>query len=125
MRIALHTGEPTRTAEGYIGMDVHHAARIMSAGHGRQVLLSQTTRELVKHNLPEGVSMRDLGEHRLKDLQLPGHLYQLVIADLPADFPPLKTLDNSPNNLPVQPTSLIGREKEAATLLNFLQREAL
>ena len=123
LRIGLHTGEPTHTAEGYVGLDVHHAARIMSVGHGGQVLLSQTTRELVKHTLPEGVSLRDLGEHRLKDLQRPGHLYQLVIADLPADFPPLKTLDNSLNNLPVQPTSLIGREKEVATLLNLLQRE--
>jgi class 3 adenylate cyclase len=122
MRMGLHTGEPTRTAEGYIGMDVHYAARIMSAGHGRQVLLSQTTRELVKHNLPEGVSLRDLGEHRLKDLLRPGHLYQLIIESLPADFPPLKTLDNSPNNLPIQPTSLIGREKEVAALLNLLRR---
>ncbi|MGZ3642914.1 MAG: tetratricopeptide repeat protein [Ktedonobacteraceae bacterium] len=123
LRIGLHTGEPTRTAEGYIGLDVHHAARIMSVGHGGQVLLSQTTRELVKHTLPEGVSLRDLGEHRLKDLQLPGHLYQLIIADLYADFPPLKTLENSPNNLPIQPTSLIGREKEVAALLNLLRRE--
>src|SRR5207244_9776739 len=97
--------------------------RIMSVGHGGQVLLSQTTHELVKQNLPEEVSLRDLGEHRLKDLQRPAHLYQLSIADLPADFPPLKTLDNSPNNLPIQPTSLIGREKEVAALLNLLRRE--
>jgi len=121
--IGLHTGEPTRTAEGYVGLDVHHAARIMSVAHGGQVLLSQTTRELVQHNLPEGVSLSDLGEHRLKDLQRPSHLYQLIIEDLPADFPPLKTLDNSPNNLPIQPTSLIGREKEVAALLNLLRRE--
>jgi predicted ATPase/class 3 adenylate cyclase/DNA-binding CsgD family transcriptional regulator len=123
LRIGLHTGEPTPTAEGYIGLDVHHAARIMSVGHGGQVLLSQTTHELVKQNLPEEVSLRDLGEHRLKDLQRPAHLYQLSIADLPADFPPLKTLDNSPNNLPIQPTSLIGREKEVVALFNILQRE--
>ena len=123
VRIGLHTGEPTRTAEGYIGLDVHQAARIMSVGHGGQVLLSQTTRELVKHNLPDRVSLRDLGEHRLKDLQRPAHLYQLIIADLPADFPPLKTLDNSSNNLPIQPTSLIGREKELEALLHLLRRE--
>ncbi len=85
LRIGLHTGEPTRTAEGYVGLDVHHAARIMSVGHGDQVLLSQTTCELVKHDLQDGVGLRDLGEHRLKDLQRPSHLYQLVIADLPAD----------------------------------------
>lgn len=123
LRIGLHTGEPTRTSEGYVGLDVHHAARIMSVGHGGQVLLSQTTRDLVDHDLPDRVSLRDLGEQRLKDLQRPGHLYQLIIADLPANFPPLKTLDNSHNNLPVQPTSLIGREKEVGALLNLLQRE--
>jgi predicted ATPase/class 3 adenylate cyclase/DNA-binding CsgD family transcriptional regulator len=123
VRMGLHTGEPLVGAEGYVDLDVHHAARIMSVGHGGQVLLSQTTRELVKYDLPDGVSLRDLGEHRLKDLQRPSHIYQLVIADLPANFPPLKTLDNSPNNLPVQPTSLIGREKEVTASLNLLQRE--
>jgi predicted ATPase/class 3 adenylate cyclase/DNA-binding CsgD family transcriptional regulator len=123
VRVGLHTGEPSYTAEGYVGLDVHHAARIMSVGHGGQVLLSQTTRELVKYDLPEGVSLRDLGEHRLKDLQRPGQLYQLIITGLPTDFPPLKTLDISPNNLPIQPTSLIGREKEVATVLELLQRE--
>src|SRR3989440_2877841 len=74
VRVGLHTGEPQRTAEGYVGLDVHLAARMMSVGHGGQVLLSQTTRHLVEHNLPDdGVSLRDLGEHRLKDLQYPSH----------------------------------------------------
>ncbi|TMD70212.1 MAG: adenylate/guanylate cyclase domain-containing protein, partial [Chloroflexi bacterium] len=68
VRMGLHTGEPQRSAEGYVGLDVHRAARIMSAGHGGQVLLSQTTRDLVEHDLPDGVSLRDLGAHRLKDL---------------------------------------------------------
>ncbi len=77
----LHTGEPTLSSEGYTGVDVHHAARIMSAGHGGQVLLSQTTRDLVEHDLPNGVSLRDLGVHRLKDLQQKSHLFQLVIPD--------------------------------------------
>ena len=94
VRMGLHTGEPLRSTEGYVGLDVHHAARIMSAGHGGQVLLSQTTRDLVEQTLPEGVSMRDLGAHRLKDLHQPSHLFQLVIPDLPIDFPPLKTLDS-------------------------------
>src|SRR2546422_1018964 len=80
--------------EGSVGLDVHYAARIMSAAYGGQVLLSRTTRELVEHDLPEGVSLRDLGEHYLKDLERPIHLYQLVIAGLPADFSPLKTLGN-------------------------------
>jgi class 3 adenylate cyclase len=95
MRIGLHTGEPFRTTEGYVGLDVVHAARIMSVGHGGQVLLSQTTCELVKQNLPEGVSLRDLGEHRLKDLQGPGRVYQLVITGLPADFPLCRLLSIS------------------------------
>jgi predicted ATPase/class 3 adenylate cyclase/DNA-binding CsgD family transcriptional regulator len=123
VRIGLHTGEPQPTAEGYVGLDVHRAARILSAGHGGQVLLSQMTSELVAEHLPEGVSLRDLGEHRLKDLQRPSHLYQLVIEGLPTDFPPLKTLDSRPNNLPVQMTPLIGREKEIEAVLNLLRRE--
>ena len=100
VRMGLHTGEPSLVGEGYVGLDVHYAARIMRAAHGGQVLLSQTTHDLIENELPFGVSLRDLGKHRLKDLQRPAHLYQLVIADLPADFPPLKTLDNCPNNLP-------------------------
>jgi len=122
VRMGLHTGEPQLSSEGYIGIDVHHGARVMSAGHGGQVLLSQATRDLVVHQLPGGVSLRDMGEHRLKDLQRPVHLFQLVIAGLPADFPSLKTLDIYPNNLPIQPTPLIGREKEVASLGQLLRR---
>jgi hypothetical protein len=121
--MGLHTGEPMRTTKGYVGLDVHHTARIISVGHGGQVLLSQTTCELVQQHLPDGVSMRDLGEHRLKDLQRPGRLYQLIMVGLPAEFPPLKSLDNSPNNLPLQLTSLIGREQDIAATLQLLQRE--
>jgi class 3 adenylate cyclase len=121
VRMGQHTGEPELTPEGYEGLDVHHAARIMSAAHGGQILLSQATRELVEQELPAEVSLRDLGEHRLKDLQRPSHLFQVVIADLPADFPPLKTLDNHPNNLPVQPTPLIGREQEVTAVVQLLQ----
>jgi predicted ATPase/class 3 adenylate cyclase/DNA-binding CsgD family transcriptional regulator len=123
IRMGLHTGEPQRTAEGYVGLDVHLAARMMSAGHGGQVLLSQATRHLVEHHLPDGVSLQDLGEHRLKDLEQKSHLFQLVIADLPADFPPLRTLDTHPHNLPAQPTPLIGREREVAAVQQLLQRE--
>src|SRR5438874_7084495 len=122
VRMGLHTGEPQLSSEGYVGIDVHHAARVMSAGHGGQVLLSQATRDLVVHQLPTGVRLRDMGEHRLKDLQRPIHLFQLVIAGLPADFPSLKTLDAYPNNLPIQPTPLIGREKEVASLGQLLRR---
>src|SRR6266699_5091 len=125
VRMGLHTGDPLRTAEGYVGLDVVHAARIMSAGHGGQVVLSQTTRDLVEHDLPDEVSLRDLGAHRLKDLQQKSHLYQLVIAGLPTDFPLLNTLDTHPHNLPVQSTPLIGREKEVALVQNLLRREEI
>jgi class 3 adenylate cyclase len=123
VRMGLHTGEPTLSSEGYTGLDVHHAARLMSAGHGGQVLLSQTTRDLVEQDLPAGVSLRDLGAHRLKDLQQKSHLYQLVIADLPADFSSLRTLDIHPNNLPVQLTPFIGREQELTAVGQLLRRE--
>jgi predicted ATPase/class 3 adenylate cyclase/DNA-binding CsgD family transcriptional regulator len=123
VRMGLHTGEPSLVAEGYTGMDVHQAARIMSAAHGEQVLLSQATRELVVYTLPDGVALRDMGKHRLKDLQHPCHLFQLVIAGLPSDFPPLNTLSTQLNHLPVQPTPFIGREKEMATVGQLLRRE--
>jgi predicted ATPase/class 3 adenylate cyclase len=123
VRMGLHTGEPSRVVEGYVGLDVHYAARVMSAAHGGQVLLSQTTRDLVEHDLPEGVSLRDLGEHQLKDLEQAVHLYQVAIAGLPADFPPLRTHDRRSDTLPVQLTPLIGREREVATAVRLLRRE--
>lgn len=123
VRIGLHTGEPQLASDGYVGLDVHHAARIMSAGHGGQVLLSQTTRDLVEHALPEGVRLLDVGTHRLKDLQQPCHLFQLGIAGIPSEFPPLKTLDCSSHNLPIQPTPFIGREKEVAAVIALFRRE--
>ena len=123
VRMGLHTGEPQLSSEGYTGLDVHRAARIMSAGYGGQVLFSQATRDLVAHDLPDGVSLRDLGEHRLKDLRSPERLFQLVIANLPADFPPLRTLDAHPHNPPVQPTPLIGREQEIAAVGHLVRRE--
>ncbi len=122
VRMGLHTGEPRLTSTGYVGLDVHRAARICAAGHGGQVLLSLTTRDLVENELAPGITLHDLGEHRLKDLKVPTHLFQLVIPDLPSDFPPLKTLDTQPNNLPTQPTALIGREQEVATLRQVLLR---
>lgn len=112
VRMGLHTGEPQIHESGYTGIDVHRAARISAAAHGGQVLLSQATFDLVESELPEGVALRDLGEHHLKDLRQPKHLYQLVIADLPSEFPPIKSLQRWPHNLPVQLTSFIGREQE-------------
>src|SRR5437588_3232966 len=123
VRMGMHTGEPSRTAEGYVGIDVHRAARIMGAAHGGQVLLSSTTCNLVEQDLPDEVSLRDLGEHRLKDLGRPRRLFQLVISDLPADFPRVRTLDTYQHNLPVQLTPFIGREQELAAVQDLLRRE--
>jgi predicted ATPase len=103
VRVGVHTGEPIVTEEGYVGIDVHRAARIMSAGHGGQVLVSQRTRSLL-----DGSTLTDLGLHRLKDLGEPEKLYQLG----EGEFPPLKTLYQA--NLPVQPSPLLGRERELA-----------
>jgi WD40 repeat protein/DNA-binding SARP family transcriptional activator len=91
VRMGLHTGEPLIASTGYVGMDVHRAARIGDAGHGGQILLSQTTRELVVQDLPEGMTIRDLGEHRLKDMKYPSSIYQLVVDGLPAEFPTIRT----------------------------------
>jgi predicted ATPase/class 3 adenylate cyclase/Flp pilus assembly protein TadD len=113
VRMGLHTGKPILTEEGnYVGLDVHRAARVCSAGHGGQVLLTETTCNLVLSDLPFAISLRDLGEHRLKDLDQPEHLYQLVIPNLPADFPPIRSLEAFVHNLPTPLTSFIGREKE-------------
>jgi predicted ATPase/class 3 adenylate cyclase len=120
VRMGVHTGEPVSGTSGYVGLDVHRAARICAAGHGGQVLLSDTTHALVAKDLPAEVSLRDLGEHRLKDLAGPHRLFQVVATDLPAEFPPLKSLDVLPNNLPVQLTSFIGREREKAEVKRLL-----
>jgi class 3 adenylate cyclase len=93
VRVGLHTGEPIRTAEGYTGLDVIRGARIRDAGHGGQVLLSKSTAALIEDALIDGLSLRDLGAHRLKGLPRPERVFQLVIPDLPADFPPLQSLD--------------------------------
>ena len=90
VRMGLHTGEPTVGDEGYVGLDVVRAARIASAGHGGQILLSETTRALLGNQLPEGAAIHDLGEAHLKDIQHE-HVYQLSIDGGPAEFPPLKT----------------------------------
>ncbi len=93
VRMGLHTGEPMLARTGYVGIDVHRAARIGGAGHGGQVLLSQTTSALVENELPPGTELADLGEHRLKDLRYPVHIIQLTIEGLPSEFPPLKSFE--------------------------------
>ena len=110
VRIGVHTGEPLVTAEGYVGIDVHRAARIAGAAHGGQVVISQTTRDLVDSDS----GLRDLGVHRLKDLTAPERLYQLG----DGEFPPLRTLDAT--NLPVTSSPLLGRERELEELVALL-----
>jgi predicted ATPase/class 3 adenylate cyclase len=125
VRIGIHTGEPTATGEGYVGIDVHRAARVMSAGHGGQVLLTQSTRDLLPEELSDAASLRDLGEHRLKDLTHPQRLYQLLVPGLENDFPALKTLEARPTNLPIQPTPLIGREQQVTEAVALVRREGI
>jgi class 3 adenylate cyclase len=116
IRMGLHTGEPLIAEEGYVGIDVHRAARIAYVGHGGQVLLSETTAPLIRDELPEGVSLKDLGDHWLKDISRPERIHQLVIEGLPSDFSPLTSREARPNNLPVQLTPFIGRIDELAAL---------
>jgi predicted ATPase/class 3 adenylate cyclase len=123
VRMGLHTGTPQLVGDHYVGLDVHRAARVAAAGHGGQVLLSAATRVLAAQALPQGATLRDLGAHRLKDLQEPEQVYQLVLPDLPADFPPLKTLDTFQHNLPLQPTPLLGREEAVADVSTLLRRD--
>ncbi len=115
VRMGLHTGEPGLTEEGYVGLDVHKGARIAAVGHGGQVLLSQSTRALVDHEV------RDLGAHRLKDLSAPERIYQLEIEGLPGEFPLLKTLEAGMRNLPLPRTSFVGRASELEAIDRLLE----
>ena len=101
VRVAVHTGEADLRAGDYYGAAVNRCARLRATAHGGQILLSQTTADLVRSTLPEQVSQRDLGEHRLRDLVEPERIYQLLHPDLPPDFPPLRSLDAYPHNLPL------------------------
>ncbi len=120
VRMGLHTGEGTVVAGDYEGIDVHRAARIAAAGHGGQVVLSGTTAALARGALPEGVRLLDLGQHRLKDLEEPEHISQLVAPGLPADFPPIRSLDARPNNLPADLTTFVGRQAEMVSVMDLL-----
>jgi len=125
VRIGLHTGEGRLGGEDYVGMDVNVAARVAQAAHGGQTLMSDATGGLVQHALSEGVSLRDLGEHRLKDIAHPQRLFELVVEGLPADHPPPRTLDARPNNLPSQLSSFVGREDAIDEVRGLLGRTRL
>ena len=118
VRMGLHTGEGALGGDNYVGLDIHRAARIAGAANGGQVLVSTATRELAVHSMPPDVTLRDLGPQRLKDLPEPERVWQLVIAGLPSEFPPLRTI--SPTNLPPERTSFVGREREVAEIGEFL-----
>jgi hypothetical protein len=133
IRMGLHTGEPTRHEDGYIGMDVHRAARIAASAHGGQVVMSEATRQLVAGQLadagrgsqegedPADLSVANLGWHRLKDIAEAEHLYQLLIPGLPDTFPPLKSLGNR-GSLPRPPTPFIARSAELRDVQGLLSR---
>jgi predicted ATPase len=110
--MALHTGAAEERDGDYFGPPLNRLARLLSAAHGGQTLLSLSAQELVRDLLPVDVELRDLGEHRLKDLARPERVFELLTPELPAGFPPLRTLESRPNNLPMQPTPLVGRERE-------------
>ena len=131
VRMGIHTGESERSPNspllgGYASnQTLNRVARVLSAAHGGQILLSLVTKDLIKDTLPANTDLRDMGEHHLKNLIHPEHLFQLKIAGLPTEFPPLNTLDLHRHNLPVQLTSFIGREKEIAGVILLLEKSRL
>jgi class 3 adenylate cyclase/tetratricopeptide (TPR) repeat protein len=123
VRMGLHSGEPAWHEGEYVGLDVHRAARIMAVAHGGQVVLSEATRQLAGSRLPAGASLRDLGLHRLKDIEAPEHIYQLVAAGLPERFPPLKTtLAEAAGPAAAGAAPIVGRVAERRALLDVYAR---
>jgi predicted ATPase/class 3 adenylate cyclase/Tfp pilus assembly protein PilF len=127
VRMALHTGSAEERGGDYFGPPLNRVARLMAAGHGGQILFSLAVQELCRDVLPPEVTLRDLGERRLKDLSRPETVFQAMHPALPAEFPPLRSLDNPalPNNLPQQLTSFIGRETQAAEVKALLGKNRL
>jgi predicted ATPase/class 3 adenylate cyclase len=123
IRIALHAGAASPTEGDYLAPALNRLARLLAAGHGGQVLLTETVRGLLDGAPPDGSSLRDLGQHRLRDLQQPERIWQAVGVGLPDDFPPLRSLDTHPHNLPTPPTPLIGREAELAEVFCLIATE--
>lgn len=122
IRIGIHTGEPTRSPDGYTGLDVHKTARVCSAAHGGQIVISQTTRSLILHAIPPNTALVDLGHHLLKDLPQPEHLIQVAGSDLRREFPPPRTL-GSPAGLPPHHLPLIGRDEELTACRELVLRD--
>jgi len=125
VRAALHTGTADERDADYFGPAVNRVARLLAVGHGGQTLLSGVTRALAYADLASGTSLSDLGSHRLKDLTEPERVWQLEIAGLRAEFPPLRSLDALPNNLPLQATSFVGRDSDVAEVIALVARHRL
>jgi predicted ATPase/class 3 adenylate cyclase len=124
-RIAIHTGIVERRGDHYFGPALFRCARLQVIGYGEQTLMSAQTAEAVRDRLPDGAALRDLGRHRLKDLREPEHAFMLVHPDLRQDFPPPKSIDLHPNNLPLQLSSFVGRGDETAALNQLLDEHRL
>lgn len=125
VRMAIHTGTAEERDGDYFGPTLNRVARLMAIGHGGQILISATSAELARSQLPAGTSLRDLGSHTLRDLDDPELVYQLDAVDLPADFPPLRSPEILRGNLPLQLTSFIGRESEVTELTALLAKARL
>ena len=125
VRVAIHTGTADERDGDYFGTAVNRVARLLAIAHGGQTLISGATAQIVQGDLPPQASLRDLGEHQLKDLARPEHVYQLVAPGLETEFPPLRSLDVLPNNLPRMLTSFIGRENEVAELTALIANHQL
>ena len=127
VRMGIHTGEATPVPEGFVGYEVHRAARVAAVSHGGQVLLSESSAGLVRETMPPGATLRDLGSHRLKDLGRPERLFQLVASGLKQDFSPLRSLDNPelPNNLPASLSPFIGRAVELSEVRTMIAESRL
>ncbi len=125
VRMALHVGAAEERDGDYFGPPVNRVARLLSAVHGGQVLLSLPTHEMVRDQLPAGAALMDLGERRLKDLFRPERVFQLTAPGLPSEFPPLRTLEGRSNNLPMQPTPLVGREREVGEVADRVRSEGM
>ena len=125
VRMGLHTGEGRLSAGDYVGLDVHRAARISAAAHGGEVLVSDATRALVASSLPEGLTLRDLGEHRLKDLDAPERLHRVVIDGLPSDFLAPRAVEIGKAHVPARATAFIGRRADLDALRPLIDRDRL
>jgi predicted ATPase/class 3 adenylate cyclase len=120
VRMAVHSGDAELREGDYFGSAVNRCARLRAAAHGGQIVISAAVAELVREHLPAGCSLRDLGQHQLKDLALPEHVHQLIASKLLSEFPPLVSFATLPHNLPVQLTSFIGRHADMAALRKVL-----